>query len=139
MLYELIYTSLASKEMNPDDLKSILEISRANNEASDITGILMYHNRTFIQLLEGPKEEVLSTYERIKNDDRHSQVNKFWDNDIEKRNFDSWSMAFSELKDAEGIDSEYISFFTENGFDAELLNKKPSIGQELLLSLKETL
>lgn len=139
MLYELIYTSLAVSEMTKDDLNNILTVSRDKNKRLGITGILMYQNRTFIQLLEGEKEAVLEVYKSIQKDDRHTRVATFWEASIEARNFANWSMAFAKLTDVKDFDPEVVSSFLEKGFTTELLNNNPNNGQQLLLSLRSTL
>lgn len=139
MLYELIYTSLAVREMANDDLNNILTVSRDKNKRLGITGILLYQNRTFIQLLEGEKEAVCELYKTIQKDDRHTRVATFWEAAIESRNFAQWSMAFTELSKLKDFDPEVVSNFLEKGFTNELLSNNPNVGQQLLLSLRSTL
>ncbi len=139
MLYELIYTSLAVREMTKEDLNNILTVARDENKRLRITGILLYQNRTFIQLLEGEKEAVCELYKTIQNDDRHTRVTTFWEAPIESRNFAQWSMAFAELTDLKDFDPEVVSTFLEKGFTNELISNNPNIGQQLLLSLRSTL
>lgn len=139
MLYELIYTSIASREMNNEDLNNILTVSRDKNKRLGITGILLYQNRTFIQLLEGEKEEVCDLYKTIQEDDRHMRVTTFWESEIELRNFAQWSMAFAKLIDIKDFDPEVVSMFLDKGFTNELLSNNPNVGQQLLLSLRSCL
>jgi hypothetical protein len=62
-----------------------------------VTGLLLYMDGNFIQALEGEKEEVLSTHERIANDPRHRGLITLLQGDIEKRDFGDWSMGFRSL------------------------------------------
>ena len=71
IMYYLIYSSKASDGMNETDLKQILAKAEEKNKKQNITGLLVYFNGTFIQMLEGKKEDVLETFERIEDDDRH--------------------------------------------------------------------
>ena len=50
-LYRLIYSSQASSELSPEDLKDISSVSEKNNLADGITGLLCYSNLMFLQIL----------------------------------------------------------------------------------------
>ena len=54
-LHCLIYTSVATQKMTDDYLKSILEKSRPKNIALSVTGMLLYLDPFFVQVLEGEK------------------------------------------------------------------------------------
>ena len=73
--------------MNEIDLKEILAKADEKNKKQNITGPLVYFNGTFIQMLEGKKEDVLETFERIGDDDRHEQIIKLFFGDTDKRHF----------------------------------------------------
>ncbi|HSM42684.1 MAG TPA: BLUF domain-containing protein, partial [Afifellaceae bacterium] len=62
-MYCLVYVSAAHHLMGDDELTEILETSRARNAAAGITGMLLYKDGSFMQLLEGAKTNVLGTYE----------------------------------------------------------------------------
>jgi hypothetical protein len=49
----------------------LLEQSRAANQARDITGVLLYKGRNFMQLLEGEESAVRNLYRKISLDTRH--------------------------------------------------------------------
>ena len=57
-LYCLVFTSVATRKIIDEDLKRLLAKSRQNNLALNITGMLLYLDPYFMQILEG--------------DDRHS-------------------------------------------------------------------
>ena len=71
-LFSLLYSSAATYPMKDEDLVEILKQSRAHNQANDITGMLLYHNESFMQYLEGERDEVLALYDRIAVDNRHT-------------------------------------------------------------------
>ena len=54
-VFQLIYVSLATRPMTPGDLVELLTQSRDKNARLGITGLLVYHNREFMQLLEGER------------------------------------------------------------------------------------
>ncbi|NTE05101.1 BLUF domain-containing protein [Agrobacterium tumefaciens] len=104
-MYRLIYTSVASTVMQPPKLIEILKYSRDWNKAHDITGCLAYiegnldnvHQCRFIQVLEGPEQEVLYLFQNIIKDSRHKGVTLIKQGQIEKRHFESWEMGFEKI------------------------------------------
>ena len=73
-MIRLTYASTALKEWSPEDLLKLLKESRTNNGAKNITGILLYANGTFFQVLEGDEATVSSVYAMIEKDKRHKDV-----------------------------------------------------------------
>ena len=101
-MYFVIYSSKAAHNISQEELHKILESSEKNNKVSDITGMLILYNDTFIQMLEGEEEDVLNTYERIAKDDRHDSVLKLFEGYTDKRHFPDWKMAL------EVVDEDYF-------------------------------
>ena len=52
-MIRLTYASTALKEWSPEELLKLLKDCRKNNGAKNITGILLYANGSFFQVLEG--------------------------------------------------------------------------------------
>jgi len=96
-LYHLVYQSSATKLFTELELEQILVQSRFANDASSITGVLLYSNGDIMQVLEGEQETVLHVYEKIKQDIRHRDVTTLADGKIEARNFSQWSMGFKAV------------------------------------------
>lgn len=98
-LHELIYVSLADPAMAPDELCALLAQAREYNLEHGITGLLIYRNREFMQLIEGERDEVLALYERIENDARHRQLYRMWEGPIATRSCPDWAMGYVEPTD----------------------------------------
>lgn len=133
-LYEIIYTSLATRDLTPEELAQLLDKARTFNASQGITGMMIYHRREFMQLLEGEQEAVQSLYDRIADDSRHQQLRKIWDGPIRERGFSDWGMAFVapdalDLRDRPGYQD-----LLEQG-----LRYAPgdSTGKKLLLTLRD--
>lgn len=95
MLKTLVYTSTAATfNVAENDLKAILEASRRNNKAAGVSGMLLFAEGAFIQVLEGPPAQVDETYARITSDPRHAMLLKLYDASIPARNFPEWSMGY---------------------------------------------
>ncbi|RYZ97079.1 MAG: BLUF domain-containing protein [Sphingobacteriaceae bacterium] len=96
-MYNLVYISTAIKLMNEDELGEILVASRDNNFANDVTGLLLYSEGTFIQVLEGEQENVEKIYSKILKDLRHKNAIELATGNIAERNFPGWAMGFSSV------------------------------------------
>jgi hypothetical protein len=97
MLYYLLYASYANKVFTEEQLKELLIAAVANNQRFDITGMLLHIDSKFIQLLEGPKQNVLALYQKIQDDDRHSKVATILEGPASERSFPSWNMGLKVL------------------------------------------
>ena len=94
-VHQLIYVSLAQKKMLKSDLYIILRKARKNNEHSDVTGLLVYSDEYFIQVLEGKKEVVKNLFKKISEDTRHSDIQILEERETSERAFLNWKMAYS--------------------------------------------
>ena len=133
-LYEIIYTSLASRDLPPEELAQLLDKARVNNTAQGITGMMICHRREFMQLLEGEQAVVQALYDRIAVDPRHQQLRKIWDGPIRERGFPDWGMAF--------VAPDELALREKPGYQDLLdhgLRQGPgdSTGKKLLLTLRD--
>jgi|SRR5271169_2513729 len=94
MPYRLIYSSEAAPGLAAAGLEEMLAESRVRNRVYGITGVLLFVEGAFLQILEGEKEDVLGLMERIQRDPRHHGVKVFYEQEIVERAFASWSMAY---------------------------------------------
>jgi hypothetical protein len=109
-MHYLIYISYANTVLSDEDLKQILLKSEEKNNRAGITGMLVYMEGKFIQLLEGAKEDIFNLLEVIKQDDRHKKLTVLLEGELESRNFPGWSMGFKTLNPEE---FEAMSGFTK--------------------------
>lgn len=136
-LYQLIYLSVANRELAPAELSALLDRVRQNNAQRDITGLLVYHRGEFMQLLEGAKDDIFALYKKVAQDARHSQVNLMWSGPIERRAFAEWQMAFFGPDEIALDKMPGHSRFLEKEFSAQELQGSPSIGKDFLFSLRD--
>jgi hypothetical protein len=87
-----MYASRAVPAVDQEELIAILKKSKANNPRSGITGALCFSEGVFIQVLEGGRVAVNKLYNRIANDDRHTDVVLLNYEEIDERCFSGWSM-----------------------------------------------
>lgn len=96
-MYHLVYTSHATKEFSEYDLIQLLTESRSLNKQNNITGMLLYLNGKFIQVLEGDQPAVEDIYSKIKKDPRHSRIITVIQGNSLGRIFSGWTMGFKRI------------------------------------------
>ena len=96
-LYCIIYTSTAWNDMLPDDIRVLAVRSSENNLDKNISGVLLYHDRTFFQVLEGDEGDLHVLYDVIQQDKRHYGAFKLYEGSIKRRNFSNWGMALANI------------------------------------------
>jgi hypothetical protein len=132
-MYQLIYASAAVKPFTPDELTTLLEKSREKNSKVGITGLLLYHTGSFLQVLEGPEEAVNACFKGIESDPRHTNVKVLLRDGVETPEFDEWSMGFVDsAKSAEMLEG-FLDYNTET--DAALLDD--GLAKKTLKKFKE--
>ena len=100
----IIYCSQASYDLAPQELVTLLEISRRNNEAVGLSGMLLYSSQSFLQLLEGDPATLATTYARIEVDDRHVNLRLLLEADVAAPLFPDWTMGFEHIDDEDLAD-----------------------------------
>ena len=136
-LHELIYVSLATRELSIPELNELLEQSRDKNARLNITGLLVYHNMEFMQLLEGNKDDVFSLYDTICKDGRNTQNHLLWDGPVQQRAFANWSMAFLMPDELSLEGKTAYSSFLQHGLGQQVLAAPKTVGRSFLISLRE--
>ena len=92
-----IYTSSSTGTLQPSEVSDVLNAARRNNARDDLTGMLIYHNNRFLQVLEGPETAVNACLKRIEADDRHTRMRSLLKEPITTRLFTRWRMGFCEI------------------------------------------
>jgi hypothetical protein len=94
MPYQIMYSSQSTEPMTVADLEKILTDARAGNQARNVTGVLVYVDGVFFQLLEGDEAVLRNLMANIASDSRHRSVKVFYEAQVDARAFESWSMAY---------------------------------------------
>ncbi len=98
-MFRLIYLSVPKVPFLNEELLLLLQRARVHNLSKDVTGILLYSDVVFVQLLEGTHEGVSSAYERVIKDRRHRVVSILFEGEEleSERFFLDWNMGFHHL------------------------------------------
>ncbi len=141
MLIQSVYTSTAIQPMPKSKLYKILVGSRVSNKLADVTGLLVYVDGTFLQVLEGEQEMVSDLLEKISKDPRHTDVKVVYKTGVERRTFNAWQMAYvspspKELASWAGLSNTTTLESTLKTLEIEP-NRFPSVLSKLLLAIPE--
>lgn len=96
-LIQLIYASAARRDFDAGELAQLLQAARVNNARLGLTGMLLFAEGSFFQVLEGEAEVVDALFAKIERDPRHALVTQIIREPIPRRFFEAWSMGFSSL------------------------------------------
>ena len=135
MIYQLVYVSRGVAAMDVRELDDILEKARTNNSALDVTGMLLHHENSFIQVLEGAEDVVEDLFSRIGEDPRHEETNVVLRTTVTDRAFDQWSMGYRR---AAGLDDvpEGFHHFLQSGYRRQT-EADDAAARKALLAFKE--
>jgi hypothetical protein len=100
-MYQLIYTSYATVPFTEQELVSLLKQSQQWNELVGITGVLLYNDEHFVQVLEGSAEAIGDLYGKLLRDVRHHTIIRLTSGRITARRFGSWTMSFHAVEPAQ--------------------------------------
>jgi hypothetical protein len=109
-MYQIVYVSTAAQAFDDQALASLLDVSRRNNANDDVTGMLLYHEGSFFQVLEGKRQDVENVLARVEQDARHRMVTVLMEQEIEERAFGDWSMAYRPVA---GFDPKTVPGFSD--------------------------
>ncbi|MGJ7610235.1 MULTISPECIES: diguanylate phosphodiesterase [unclassified Variovorax] len=100
-LIHIAYASKATQAFEPRALAQLMQRASDANESRGLTGFLLYDDRHFFQLLEGPPAVVEETLQKIVADARHGEIVCILKEPLPARQFDEWSMSSMTLTRAE--------------------------------------
>lgn len=90
-VYRAIYSSRPFG-FDSNTLNNILVHAQRANPSRGITGALICREDVYLQLLEGPEDEVRKALERIRRDDRHVEFQVHVEKTVPERMFGKWAM-----------------------------------------------
>ncbi len=126
MLTRLIYASEASAAFGPGQLEALLDAARRANARRELTGLLAFDHRAFLQVLEGDGERVSEVFCRIAADPRHRRVVILESRAVDERLFGDWSMGFAAV-DALGA-AMFRRFGARAAFEPHALGAASALG-----------
>lgn len=143
-MFQLVYVSSAIQPFSKADLVELLSKSRAKNQRLGITGMLLYKDGNFMQVLEGEDVVVRGLFDTIECDPRHhgtivllEQTLPQHDNSGAERTFANWSMGFRNFADADTRQLEGVNQFMNYAFTGRYYVENPGTCWGLLTLFRD--
>jgi hypothetical protein len=95
VIIRLVYVSTALDSVDLNEFKKILNTAQTNNAARDLTGMLAFNSKVFLQAIEGTREAVNDLYAKLMRDPRHYNLMLLKYEPIDVRHWSVWSMGFA--------------------------------------------
>ena len=104
-LIHCIYASAEKREVGEFEMAAMLRQARRVNARLGITGVLVYAEGSFFQVLEGDACAVDGLFAKIAADPRHEKITQIIREPIHRRAFSDWTMGYSRMirEDIEAI------------------------------------
>ena len=103
---QVVYISSVKPGLvNSIDPETILTTSRRNNTRDNVSGLLFFNGKRFLQALEGDDAAVDATYARIQKDPRHYALVILSMREVVTREFGRWTMAYRAGNTPDGAEA----------------------------------
>ena len=106
----LAYFSTAAKTFSKDELLLMLTLFRQKNAQFNISGLLIYCDDCFFQVIEGVEDDIAQLWINILKDKNHTLVTEILKCPIKEKSYAKWSMAFTHYKNSKEI---YVEGFKD--------------------------
>jgi len=113
MFLTISYISNASDKLASEDVEALMVDTKTFNDENNIKGILIYSDNTFFQIIEGEYYQVLSLFERIKNDIRHYGILKILERKCDQRRYDRFKSHYV-IYNSNKANTELLKFLEIN-------------------------
>lgn len=94
-LEALVYASSATRTPTNEELEALLASARERNAEQGVTGALIYHDRSFVQYIEGTAAGLETVYDHIKRSSLHHAIVELKRWSVAERAFPEWTMGFT--------------------------------------------
>ena len=137
-MFHYVYASTATKLFTKRQLRDLVLKAERNNVRLGVTGMLVYKDGKFMQVLEGNKDVVTKLAASIGADRRHKGVIVLLEGERDQRDFSDWSMGFRNLGEASAAKIPGYSDFMNTPLTGEEYSKDPRQAMKLLLLFKHS-
>jgi hypothetical protein len=107
-LFSLIYTSTPTRPFSQEDLEDLARVSQRNNAEREISGLLLYSQRFFLQVIEGDYDDIAELYITLEHDDRHRDLQLLTAAPASRRVFPDWSMGVLDISRSARVEPELV-------------------------------
>jgi Sensors of blue-light using FAD len=101
---QILYCSLSPHPMDEEGLQAFTTGFASLNRMDHITGLLMYSDQVFLQMIEGPPQAVHDLWSRILRDSRHFGIVQLYHyRELERRTCEAWDMQLVSFETLQSI------------------------------------
>lgn len=136
-IYQLLYLSSACEGFDQIALLDMLAKAREKNSSLSITGLLLHNDGNFLQLIEGPKQNIHKLFNSIRHDKRHKDIIVLIEKSVDTRLFSEWSMGLRELSRQELTNYPGLSNYFGNNNDLNEIEEATSQVLQLIAMFRE--
>ncbi|MDT0691015.1 BLUF domain-containing protein [Salegentibacter sp. F188] len=129
MRFAISYVSTVNPKLSKIEIQEALDFSKNWNNDHNITGILLYSQGNFFQVLEGEEQLLKSLFSRIKADERHKDVITLFKREIPNVKFDGYEADFISV-------DERHNFSQMESYLSHVDNLNPAIQSSVKYILK---
>lgn len=119
-MQQLAYVSTATSGIDSGEVFRLVETSARRNPSRDITGFLIFDGREFLQVVEGPEEELDRLLGALRRDERHRDIRVIDRSPITHRRFERWRMKRIATGGADAEDQEILARLSEQVGDRDV-------------------
>jgi hypothetical protein len=99
VIHHTVYISRERVPFDAPQLMELLKRAKEENDLREVTGLLLYHEGQFVQMLEGERRDVAQVMSRVAADNRHHDILRVIDEHSPfGRVFPGWSMGFVHMR-----------------------------------------
>ncbi len=131
-MIQLSYISSATHPMSTQEILGLLRQCREHNAANGVTGMMLYGNNTFLQVLEGEEKIIDDLLAQIRRDSRHANLQILNRTPIQHRQYAEWSMGFRRIAGRELQHVGGLPEFGEKNFTPDYLMRHRDTAQSLI-------
>lgn len=104
--FTICYTSKSRPDLTEEEIKDVFSYTSNANDANNVKGILLHSFGNFFQVLEGEEAYLVDLYEnKIKKDNRHTDLYEVFNKKSVKPVFGTYSSSFEILENSEQLDA----------------------------------
>ncbi len=113
--WAICYVSSENDRMEENHIEILFSQTQRNNTANDISGILLYSQGNFFQVIEGDAITIKELFKKIENDDRHRNLFRVFNREIKQDQYDGYCCDFlTKHNQSEELNENYYLQFLKN-------------------------
>lgn len=102
-LKTICYVSSAKQNLSIIDQQFIFDQTLKKNTSLDISGVLVFNEGNFMQIIEGENDKISILYDKIKEDSRHHNIIEIINNPVKEKLFEGFETGYAVINNLKGL------------------------------------